>query len=604
MLPFILIACLMIHTALAIKLYLLNPHRKLNNYLSLLPALYTLTNILEINIYFTNNENYANKLYHIYQSLAFFPLISITLAFIEYVKIYTKKSAAPLLNAINIAVITINLIWTLLVAIYGPTAHIFLSGPSKWSINRFSMGPLFLAHTFSSIIWLCITVFICIYLMFNAESTKKKYWFGVLSFFQLLAVTGIILFIASHNTTAAPQFDLVTSIPITVIVFFQLWVLSNFTIFDVNPRNFYNELLAATNNWVIILDKKGTIKYINETAMKNSSFSYFQLIDNNIDSVMEINTTNNNFIAPSTCIFTAADTSFSEITVRFKKTDRLFNLQFSQQKLILPDKIEVVLWIMIDTTLISAMKAQKDIIEATSEELKHAYQDIAFVMNMTSHDLRAPLETLVELVGLVIKENGLPVPNRSGEYLGYIQSIGLQSLELSKQMVRYLKNGGTKKNKEWVKVDQLILQVKERLIMAIERSSVNITHEGIEQMYCDSEKIRELLANFIDNSIKYRSAEAPLIKITISETNMAYHFSIKDNGIGIDPDFIPKLFLAYARDEKNGAPGTGMGLFLCKKIIEASNGEISINNNRQEKGITVSFTISKFGMLNNKSRTV
>lgn len=602
MLPFTLFACMTIQIALAIKIYMLNPYRRLNKYLAMIPALYVISTVIEINIYFTTDAVYANQIYHIYQGFAFLPLILSTLGYMEYIRIYTSIKIKKTLWFIEFLVILSNGLSTLIVVFYGPPGRIFLSAPGRWSIDYNSMGFLFFLHTYSSVVWLVLSVCIFIYLTINAESGKKKRWFGTISFFQLLVVTGIVYFIASHSKTMAPQYDMATSIPATILVFLQLWVLSNFTIFDINPKNIYNEVLAATNNWVIVLDKKGSIRYINNIAVEKIEINYYQLIYGNINDVMEVKKTFNTYISPSAYLLGQTETKFSEIVVRFKKTCKSFNLQASQKKIFLPDKTEAILWVLIDTTLMEAMKIQKDIIEATSAKLEKAYNDITFVVNITSHDIRAPLETLVELVDLVLMEDKLPMPNRREEYLGYIAATSLQSLTLYKHMLEYLKNGSNEKKRECINVSYLIRYVKERLITAIEKNGAIITYEGLSEIYCNPEQIRELLANFTDNAIKYRSSNPPLINIEISESETMYHFSVKDNGMGINPLFIPKLFKEYVREGKIETAGTGMGLYLCKKIVEACNGEISINNN-VDKGVIVLFTIGKLigeNNINNK----
>jgi signal transduction histidine kinase len=593
MIQFILFACLLIQVALSIKLYLLNPHRKLNIYLSLVPGFSVFITILEINIFFTTDIVYANHLYYVYQSMAFFVNIAATLGYVEYIKIYTPTKSKLILKAINASVIITNCLWTVLVIIFGPTGRIFLSAPGQWSIDRYSIGPLFLAHTYASMFWLVVSVAIFIYLLLNAESKKKKCWFGLLAFLQLLLVIGIFSFITSHHNNLSPQADIMVSIPTTIAVFFQVCVLSSFTIFDINPKTIYSDALAATNNWIYVLDKKGNIRYVNDLATQQTGFNAYQLNNGNIENVLEIKNIDSPFTTPLHYLNSFTDANFSEIIIRFKKTGKLLNLQSSHKKLTLPDKTEVFLWVLIDTSQMETLRKQNAVIEATSAELKRAYDDMVFVIDITSHDLKTPLLTLVELAHLVKKESQMPSPNRIEEYLGYIESISQQSLTFSTKMIEFMQVGARQKNKEWNKISQIIRKVRDRMFITIEKSAAQITYEGIQEVYCDPSQLQELLTNFIDNAIKYRSAEVPQIHIKIFEVETMYHFSIKDNGIGIEEDFIPRLFLKYSREKINQAPGTGIGLFICKNIIETNNGEISISNNKPNKGITILFTLAK-----------
>lgn len=191
MLPVILFACLAILISLANKLYFLAPHRKLNIYLALIPGMFSISTVLEINIYYAKDAIIANQLYHVYQCFAFFPVIFNMLSFAEYIKIYTTWNFKTYLKGINILVVAVNCFWTLLVIIYGPTSHIFLSGPGKWSIDPRSMSGLFILHTISSLFWLILIQIGFVYLMFNSEGFKKKMWFRTLSFLQLFIIISV-----------------------------------------------------------------------------------------------------------------------------------------------------------------------------------------------------------------------------------------------------------------------------------------------------------------------------------------------------------------------------------------------------------------------------
>ena len=106
--------------------------------------------------------------------------------------------------------------------------------------------------------------------------------------------------------------------------------------------------------------------------------------------------------------------------------------------------------------------------------------------------------------------------------------------------------------------------------------------------------IQQLFSNLIGNSLKYAKADvAPIIKITSHETQSHWEFSIKDNGIGISPHFHDKLFILFQRlHNKSEYSGTGIGLAICKKIVQRLGGEIRLES-EEGQGTTILFTISK-----------
>ena len=99
--------------------------------------------------------------------------------------------------------------------------------------------------------------------------------------------------------------------------------------------------------------------------------------------------------------------------------------------------------------------------------------------------------------------------------------------------------------------------------------------------------------NLIDNSIKYRGKESPTIHIAVKPVHDEYLFSFSDNGIGIDEEYKDKIFEIFERLHSAQAyPGTGIGLAICKKIIEKHGGKIWVESNK-EKGVTFYFTLKK-----------
>lgn len=588
--PFLLCVCLVVQVALAIKLYLMNPSRKLNIYLSLIPTVFIFTTIVEINLYYTTDVVKANQLYHAYLCFAFLPLIFSTLSYVEYIKNYSTTKFKWLFKILNISSITVNGFWTIIAIFYGPSAHLYLSEPGVWKMSRYSMGPLFLWNMVSIVFWLMSTMALLLYLLINAKNTKNKWWFRILFSLQLLTIASVIFLILSHFKNSIPEVALISSGPATFLIFLHVWVLSGFKIFDVNTKNIYTHVLAATNNWVIMINDNGNITYMNDIAAKNSGYNIKNIINENIDDILEV-TYKEKIL--ETAVRKTVATNFFEIIIKFKKTSKRFNLQASLKIITMPDKTESFVWVMIDTTTIEALTIQKQIIEATSAELNKAYNDTLFIMSITSHDLKTPLKTIAELTELIQHEIRLPMPNRSEEYLGYINSITNQSIMLTEQIIEYMRIGVIEKKRQWLNVSELLEHIKLRLITVITKSSAVIIYEGLEKIYCDLSQIKELLANFLDNSIKYQTNDAPIIKIGITESANMYHFSIMDNGIGVHQDFIPKLFSKYSREEKVNASGTGIGLFLCKHIVESNYGEITVKNNKPDNGITILFTIVK-----------
>lgn len=593
MLPYIFFTCLIILISLSLKLVLSNPYRKLNIFLALIPAITIITNIIEIILYYNIEKQTAYYLFWVYQVVGCSSLMFLLLSIVEYIKNYTKNYNAKLLAKLSYLIIFSNLGLILFILCNGPTATIFLAQPNMWDIDFSKSIFLFNIHMYFVMFCLMLAILGFAYLAFKAESSKKKWSFRILAVWELCVISGMVYILLPHTELQAPQYYFVASVPSTLLILVNVWVLSNFSLFDINAKNIYADVLAATNNWVLVLDEKGNIKFANNTVLLKCNYSLSKLYQMNIAELFELSQGSVPIKLSGNFIKDHLNNHFSEITLKFKKSVNWFNLQSFLKKITLPDNVEAYLWVLIDTTKIDALILSKATIEADKEKLSKTHSDISFIMNMTSHDLKVPLKTIIELAELIKTENNVKGVNRTAEYLDYIISITNQSLQLTTQMIEYMRVGVVDKKMEWSNMHSLLDEVKARLFIEIENSNAQIIYKGLVEMYCDTRQIKELLVNFIDNAIKYQAYSAPVINIEVLEEEFKYLFTIRDNGIGIDSKFLPKIFSSYSREEKKQLPGSGIGLYLCKTIIESNNGTIDIHNNSAGNGITIDFNISK-----------
>lgn len=592
MLPYLLFLCLIILIFLSTKLLLSNPNRKLNIYLSLLPGISVFICIIEIILYYTTDLQNAYFLFWGYQILSCGLLTFILLSFTEYVKNYTKNYNEKFISKLNLVIIYSHIIWIIFLLFHGPIAHIYLASSNNWEINFSNSLIPFYYHSYFIIFDLIMAILGSVYLAFKAESKKKVRSFRILALWKLFLISGLIYFIIPHKEVGISHYYFLSTLFRTIVILIQVLVLSNFRVLDINEKNIYAEVLAATNNWIIVLSENGKIKFVNNTILLKANLSMSSLINMNIKDLFEVSIGKEIKILDNEFIKNNLNNKFSEITLKFKRSDSWLNLQSSLKKIVLPDKVEAYLWVLIDNTNIEALKINKAIIEADKEKLSKTYSDISFIMNMTSHDLKVPLKTILELTELVKIENKVAGNNRSDEFLDYISSITNESLLLTTQMIEYMRIGVVDKKMEWTNMHTLLDEIKERLFIQILGCNAKIIYSGIVEMYCDTRQIKELLVNFIDNAIKYQTTDSPIIIIDVKEEEFKYNFTIKDNGIGIDTKFLPKIFSSYSREEKIKIQGSGIGLYLCKTIIESNKGTISIHNNLTG-GITIDFDISK-----------
>ena len=129
------------------------------------------------------------------------------------------------------------------------------------------------------------------------------------------------------------------------------------------------------------------------------------------------------------------------------------------------------------------------------------------------------------------------------------------------------------------------------LQLAIEESNAVITHDPLPSVLADQTQLVQLLQNLIGNSIKFRDSETPQIHISARRTESEWMFSVRDNGIGFDPKFTERIFEIFQRlHSRTAYPGTGIGLAICKRIIQRHGGRVWVESQPGE-GATFYFTL-------------
>lgn len=129
------------------------------------------------------------------------------------------------------------------------------------------------------------------------------------------------------------------------------------------------------------------------------------------------------------------------------------------------------------------------------------------------------------------------------------------------------------------------------LRLAIDESGAVVTHDGMPKLTADVSQLTQLFQNLIGNAIKFRSEAAPTIHVGVEKKSDEWLFSVRDNGIGIDPDYFDRIFIIFQRlHGKHEYPGTGIGLSVCKKIVDRHGGRIWIAS-ESGKGTVFYFTL-------------
>ena len=214
---------------------------------------------------------------------------------------------------------------------------------------------------------------------------------------------------------------------------------------------------------------------------------------------------------------------------------------------------------------------------------------------LASHDLKAPIRTILGFTQILSKQLHDRMVDKERQYLDYIMKGAKGMDELIHSLLEYSKVNSQKINKESIRLYELLDGVLEDLRANIEEADAEIILSSIPKaIFGDHVQIRQLFQNLIANAIKFRKKEEALfVEIKAFEEKKHWRFEVKDNGIGIDESSHHKIFQLFRKlHSPKDYEGTGIGLALCKKIIELHDGEISLKS-ELGKGTTFIFTIAK-----------
>ncbi|MCW3070276.1 MAG: sensor signal transduction histidine kinase [Bacteroidetes bacterium] len=227
-----------------------------------------------------------------------------------------------------------------------------------------------------------------------------------------------------------------------------------------------------------------------------------------------------------------------------------------------------------------------------SEELTRSNAELEQFAYVASHDLQEPLRMVTSYVQLLEKRYRDKLDQDANEFIAFAVDGSNRMRTLIQSLLEYSRVNRIKPF-EPINVNEVLEVVLHDLREPIQKNDAVVKVNELPRIVGDHTLIGQLFQNLISNAIKFRGTQAPEIIISAEEKENEFLFSVKDNGIGIDKEYSKKIFVIFQRlHTKDKYPGTGIGLAICKKIVERHGGEIWMES-EPGKGSVFYFTISK-----------
>ncbi len=240
---------------------------------------------------------------------------------------------------------------------------------------------------------------------------------------------------------------------------------------------------------------------------------------------------------------------------------------------------------------ITVRKQDEDKLNQTVADLKRSNEYLEQFAYVISHDLKEPLRMVTSYVQLLAKRYKGKLDRNADDFITYAVNGAKRMYSLINDLLIYSRLNRYSKPLEPVDSGNILEQVLANLKIVVEKSGAVITYDALPTVLGDKSQLSEVFQNLIENAIKFNGKEPPQIHISAKKEKNEWVFSVRDNGIGIEPEFFKRIFIIFQRlHTKEEYPGTGIGLALCKKIVESCGGCIWIES-KTGKGSVFYFTM-------------
>ena len=237
-------------------------------------------------------------------------------------------------------------------------------------------------------------------------------------------------------------------------------------------------------------------------------------------------------------------------------------------------------------------KAQAVLLQ-TLAELRRSNEELGHFAYIASHDLQEPLRMVVSYTQLLARRYKGKLDTDADEFIAFAVDGATRMQRLIQDLLLYSRAGRTALQRRCISSEQALGQAIANLRGAIEQSGALVTHGPLPKVWADERQLVQLFQNLVGNGIKYQNAGVPTVHISCARSGPGpLRFSVCDNGLGIESKYFGRIFVLFQRLHKpTEFAGTGIGLAICKKIVERHGGSISVES-QPGQGSTFHFSLA------------
>jgi len=354
----------------------------------------------------------------------------------------------------------------------------------------------------------------------------------------------------------------------------------------------YRGLLEAAPDAMVVVNQAGEIVLLNLQAEKRFGYRRDELLGQKVKNIIPEGFAER-LIADGTR--SAAEALAQQIGTGIELSGRRKDgSEFPLELMLSPlESAEGTLVTAAIRDITTRKKAEADLLQNV-QDLNRSNQELEQFANIASHDLQEPLRMVASYTQLLSRRYKGKLDADADEFIAYAVDGASRMQRLIQDLLAYSRVGSKAGNLVDTSSEDALRQALQNLRGVIEESGALVTHDPLPSVMADEIQLIQLFQNLVGNAIKYQNSGVPQVQIGATRTiGKKWTFSVQDNGLGIEPQYFEKIFGMFQRLHKREEfAGTGIGLAICKKIVEPHGGRISVESQVGE-GSTFRFVLAE-----------
>jgi PAS domain S-box-containing protein len=360
---------------------------------------------------------------------------------------------------------------------------------------------------------------------------------------------------------------------------------------DLRLSNLYNRsLIEASVDPLVTIDPYGKITDSNESTELITGFERDELIGTDFsDYFTEPKKASEGYLK----VFQKGIVRDYELEIKHKNghiTPVLYNASVYR------DDFNNVIGVFASARDITQLKEAEKVLKLKLEELTRSNAELEQFAYISSHDLQEPLRMIASYLQLLERKYKGKLDAKADKYINFSVDGATRMQNLIDDLLAFSRVTTQAKEFKPTDLESIYKEITSNLEVSIQENNAIISHDPLPIVMADKTQISQVFQNLLINAIKFRNVDQPKINISVKKEDKQFLFAVSDNGIGIDPKHSDRIFEVFKRlHKKRDYPGTGIGLAICKKIIERHGGRLWVES-ELGKGSIFYFTLPNEGV--------